>query len=256
MQLKTVGTLQDLVEAIADELRPWKLPKSQVLKAIRDEIEDFKTNPFVSQGPDAGFRSQNRQYAEQLIEALKRAAELLASPPPGFFHTAIVETKEFTDPSPDLTGQPLLPGFSNIEIGELPDRIEGQNRLTSFVISRHPRPSFRNLQVCSHALAYASSACDRAHKLADVHDQILAWIKYCETTIHSAAGNHGNQIHLKSNAARSALCIMEKLSTKRPSAGTRNTPFCIVASLFFEAVTGERESNLQHHCKEALREFG
>jgi hypothetical protein len=52
----------------------------------------------------------------------------------------------------------------------------------------------------------------------------------------------------KIRTAFTAWSIFDDVSDKRPAAGNRNTSFCIVASLLFEAATG-RSSNLERACK-------
>jgi hypothetical protein len=54
-------------------------------------------------------------------------------------------------------------------------------------------------------------------------------------------------------AAIFALSLMTDLSTKKPAAGDRNTSFCVIASLLFEATTGDLEPNLEYACKRWLR---
>jgi len=54
-------------------------------------------------------------------------------------------------------------------------------------------------------------------------------------------------------AAIFAQSLVTDLSTKKPTAGDRNTSFCMIASLLFEATTGEREPNLEYACKRWLR---
>jgi hypothetical protein len=45
--------------------------------------------------------------------------------------------------------------------------------------------------------------------------------------------------YIKKNAALFALFLITDVSTKIPAAGDRNTPFCVIASLLFEMITGE-----------------
>jgi hypothetical protein len=60
-------------------------------------------------------------------------------------------------------------------------------------------------------------------------------------------------IHKKQSTAVVALCLMVEVSTKYLAAGTRYTPYCVVASRLFEIITGEHEPNLQYACKRVLR---
>jgi len=72
----------------------------------------------------------------------------------------------------------------------------------------------------------------------------------CEEIIAAPARRADDK---KALAAIYALSLVTNLSTKKPTAGDRNTSFCMIASLLFEATTGEREPNLEYACKRWLR---
>lgn|SRR5262249_23374085 len=59
--------------------------------------------------------------------------------------------------------------------------------------------------------------------------------------------------HKKPLVALLAELLVTDVSKKKPTAGDRNTSFCVIASLLFEAVTGEHEPNLEYSCKRWLR---
>jgi hypothetical protein len=51
-------------------------------------------------------------------------------------------------------------------------------------------------------------------------------------------------------AAFAARLLMKNLSTKKPTVASEgNSPLCVIASLLFEAVSGERERNLVVACR-------
>jgi hypothetical protein len=61
--------------------------------------------------------------------------------------------------------------------------------------------------------------------------------------------------YLKEMTAIQAVGLMTQTSTKIPTAGSRNTSFCIIASRLFEIVTGQPDASLLRACKYVLRQM-
>jgi hypothetical protein len=94
---------EDLIEEIAYQLRPWMCSKSDVLAKIRDAIEELKCE--LAKGPDPwrGFCSKNREYANNILNAIDNLKKQLTAPPESFFRGLLnadqpEEIKELNSP--------------------------------------------------------------------------------------------------------------------------------------------------------------
>jgi hypothetical protein len=74
----------------------------------------------------------------------------------------------------------------------------------------------------------------------------------CEKVILNAPGAYPGQDYRQIHIAIYAIHLMLGLSNERPTAGTPDTPYCMIASLLFEATTGKSERNLLRTCKRML----
>jgi hypothetical protein len=192
---------EELIQAIADELKPWKHAKNDVLAAIRKTIENTKL--WVPIGPPkppkVGFRTENKRYALALHATLATLDYQLAAAPHGFF-----------------------------------------------VGLNHADGDCEDIGVTEQ----------KKVEVAHLRFQIRTLAKGCEKQILNPAGAHPRSDRAKSAVAFEALVLVIKLSKKKPAAGSRRgsrvTPYCMVASLLFEAVRGESECNLERACKRML----
>src|SRR5690242_10360562 len=73
---------EDLVFSIVQELQPWTRPKSDVVAAVYQTIEELREQ--LTEPPDIGFRSENIQIAREFISIVDYAVQHLARLPPTF----------------------------------------------------------------------------------------------------------------------------------------------------------------------------
>jgi hypothetical protein len=75
--------------------------------------------------------------------------------------------------------------------------------------------------------------------------------------VHCQAGadNQPNADQVKLWCVRSALNLVLGFSECRPSAGSAKTSYCVIASLLYESVTGEKELQLRRICQDVLRPY-
>jgi hypothetical protein len=194
--MKSAATQEELVRAIADELKPWKHAKNEVLAEIRETIENTKIwipSPIgPPKPPKVGFRTENKRYAQALHATLATLDYQLAAAPYGFF-----------------------------------------------VGLNHDDGDCEDIGVTAQKKA----------EVADLRVQIRTLAMGCEKQILNPAGADPRSDRAKSTVAFQALVLVIKLSEKKPAAGSRNTSYCMVASLLFEAVRGLSDCNLVRACK-------
>jgi hypothetical protein len=75
---------EELVWLIANEMKPWKHPKRQVLATVRRAIDALRRLLAVKT-----FSNKERQHAEKLLLAINKIDELIFAAPPMFFSSAV-----------------------------------------------------------------------------------------------------------------------------------------------------------------------
>jgi hypothetical protein len=227
---KTVGsavarsTLEDIVWSIADELRPWKCSEPDVLAKVRKAIDEFQE--VSARPPNIGYRNENRQTAQDCIEVLNKAEKQLAKLSPEFI-TSLAHATYF-DPTFVVT---CMKDW---------DELERRKDQAAELLSK-------DWTELLERTAIFAERCERV---------IYAPIRLISDSGEAVDGDPTGVVSkigfIKDRAAICALLLITDVSTKIPAAGDRNTPFCVIASLLFEMITGERESNLLRACKSVL----
>ena len=84
---------EDLIEEIGYQLRPWRCSKSDVLAKIRGTIEELQREFAKAPDPWRGFRSENKDYANNILRAIDNLKKQLAAPPESFFKALLNATQ-------------------------------------------------------------------------------------------------------------------------------------------------------------------
>lgn len=71
----------------------------------------------------------------------------------------------------------------------------------------------------------------------------------------AGADNQPNADQVKLWCVRSALNLVLRFSECRPSAGSAKSSYCVIASVLYESVTGEKELQLRRICQDVLRPY-
>jgi hypothetical protein len=176
---------------------------------VRKLIDDLCTNPQ----PLTGNRKNNIDYLNDLRNGIKRFKGLLRRAPAPIIRSVLF--------SPEFA-RPLL---------------ETQGTAGDF------NPKLRNY------LAQKKPA--RLTQLVEILDWLDA---QCEETARLDLGAHGAAAHLKLHAATASCAAIDSSIAFYPErklsfSCSRTSKYCKIASLFFEAVTGERESDLRRACE-------
>jgi hypothetical protein len=207
---------EEFVHPIADALKPWNCSEIEVLAKVREAIDDVVKDRIGQWGLfDTGARQENKRYAQSLLDDVNKLRERLAAVSSGFLVS--------------LAAQELDTGIA----------------------------TFRNENV--EAALPAFFACLDAHEekprkeLIELSETLVKLAAQCNKSIRNPAGPPPNSGVEKIRTAFTALFLMLQTTKKSPTAGNRNTPFCLIASLLFEAATGQRDPNLERACKYALR---
>jgi hypothetical protein len=229
---KTVGSalatsrtaLEDIVRSIAAELRPWKCSERDVLAKVRKTIDGFREDS--AHPPDIGYRNENRQTAQDCIEVLDKAEKQLAKLSPEFITSLAFAT--YFDPTFVVTCKK--------DWDELERRKDQEAEILSKDWTELLERTARFAERCKRAIfAPTRLTSDSGEPVDGDPTGFVSKIRY-----------------KKEMAAVFALLLITGVSTKIPAAGDRNTPFCVIASLLFEMITGEREANLLRACKSVL----
>ena len=76
--------------------------------------------------------------------------------------------------------------------------------------------------------------------------------KVCARAINPGLGNHPNYDHAKHMSAHFACELLNELSQNKVT-GTKDGPFRVITSLFYEAVSGQRNADLKRACDGVLQ---
>ena len=208
------GLREDLVESIADELRPWRHSESHVFVEIRNTIESMRREWCdLAKAPEIGFRSENKQRAKRIVDALKVVERATASP--SFIASLLASSEEFK------SAELALMDTAESELADL-DKL------------------------------WIKKKKEVAEELVEFSKRATKLVKQCEKMIINPPGIDARSGYQQTHVACGALILWLELSMKRPTAGTCNSKFCTVASLLWEAITGECERNLQRSSKGLL----
>ena len=91
--------LEDYVRAIADLMKPWRFPESDVFVAIQEELEDMRRN--FPETPEMGVRSENKRRAERVIDAFGELYRATASQ--SFIASLVYSSEEYRSAELALT---------------------------------------------------------------------------------------------------------------------------------------------------------
>jgi hypothetical protein len=208
---------EEFVHAIADALKPWNCFETEVLAKVREAIDKVTEDRAGQWGLfDVGTRQENKRYAQSLLDDLNRLLKRLAAAPSGFFMS--------------LVEQELEAGIAAFKENKI---LEAALHSFFACLDEHEEKPRKELIELSEKLAKLATQCNKS--------------------ILNPAGPPPNSGVENIRTAFTALFLILDTSKKPPAAGDRNTPFCLVASLLFEAATGEHEPNLERACKYALR---
>jgi hypothetical protein len=190
-------TPEDFVRAIADLMRPWKVPEGAALEAVRREIED----PWYTRtdSPEMGFRSENKQDAEDLVDALNVVERVTAKST--FIASFVQSSQEFH------SEQEALTETAEWELEDL------------------DRPWIKKNK-------------EAAKELVSLHQRAARLKKQCQKIIANPPGEDPRSGYRQREVVCGALLLWLEHSTKRPTVGN-NSEFCRFASLLWEAITGD-----------------
>jgi hypothetical protein len=213
------------VRSIADELQPWKFSERDVLAKVRKKIDEFREDS--AHPPDIGYRNENRQMAQDCIVVLAKAEKQLAKLSPTFIKCLARAT--YFDPTFVIT---CRKDWEELYLQRMDQEAEILSKDWTELLERTARFAER----CKQAIFTPIRLVLDSGELLDDDP----------TGVRSQIG------YMKERAAIFALELITDVSTKIPAAGDRKTPFCLIASLLFEIITGECESNLLRACKSVL----
>ena len=188
---------EDFVRAIADLMRPWKVPEGVALEAVRREIED----PWYTRtdSPEMGFRSENKQDAENLVDALNVVERVTAKST--FIASLVQSSQEFHSEQEALTEK------AEWELEDLDGLWIKKNK-------------------------------EAAEELFSFRQRAARLKKQCQKIIANPPGEDPRSGHRQRVVACGALLLWLEHSTKRPTVGN-NSEFCRFASLLWEAITDD-----------------
>jgi hypothetical protein len=167
----------------------------------------------LAKTPEIGFRNENKQRAKRIVDALNVVERAITSP--SFIASLLASSEEFE------SAQLVLTDTAEWELEDL-DRL------------------------------WIKQKKEVSQELAEFSKRATKLVKQCEKMITNPPGSDPRFGHQQHDVACGALFLWLELSRERPTAGTYNSKFCTVASLLWEAITGERERNLERACKRLL----
>jgi hypothetical protein len=203
-------TPEDFVRAIADLMRPWKVPEGAALEAVRREIKD----PWYKRtdSPEMGFRSENKQDAEDLVDALNVVERVTAKST--FIASLVQSSQEFHSEQEALT-----------ETAEW--ELEDLDRLW---IKKNKE--------------------EAAEQLVPLRQRATRLKKQCQKIIANPPGEDPRSGYRQRDVVCGALLLWLEHSTKRPTVDS-NSEFCRFASLLWEAITDDPR-NMEYACRKLL----
>ena len=190
-------TPEDFVRAIADLMRPWKVPEGAALEAVRRQIEDPWYTPTDS--PEMGFRSENKQDAEDLVDALNVVERVTAKST--FIASLVQSSQEFHFEEESLTKK------AEWELEDLDCLWIKKNK-------------------------------EAAEGLVPLRQRAAKLKKQCQKIIANPPGEDPRSGYRQRDVACGALLLWLEHSTKRPTVDS-NSEFCRFASLLWEAITDD-----------------
>jgi hypothetical protein len=190
-------TREDFIRAIADLMRPWKVPEGAALGAVRREIED--TWYMRTDSPEMGFRSENKQDAENLVDALNVVERVTAKST--FIASLVQSSQEFHSETKALMEK------AEWELEELDGLWIKKNK-------------------------------EAAEELVSLRQRAARLKKQCQKIIANPPGEDPRSGYRQREVACGALLLWLEHSTRRPTVGN-NSEFCRFASLLWEAITDD-----------------
>jgi hypothetical protein len=180
---------------------------------VRRRISDLCTAP----PPFTGKQRENVEYANEVRGQIDNLVRTLESPPSGFFSSALFGERFWA-----LLEQDQESGRTAIEF----------NPQTQSYIAQEPM----RLKLFFEELNRIRSRCDKIIALK--------------------LGQHGNVAYRKEHAAIASCEILETVASNTGTALRLNDSptgsLCLIASLLFEAATGEYDADMRRQCKAVL----
>jgi len=165
---------------------------------------------------DVGSRKDNKEYAEQVLATLETLVKQLGAAPKGFYWGLVLRSSQVGLWRPKQPKGGLL--FELLNAG----------------------PSIQ--------------------QTSGLFDELLTQVsrlrEQCKAVILNPIGSDPRSDPRQYWTAYVAFSLMKRLSTEEPKISSHgNTPFCIVASLLFEAFSGERECSIIVACRHVYQHF-
>jgi len=217
-------TPEDFVRAIADLMRPWKVPEGAALEAVRRPVESPEgaaleavrreiEDPWYTRtdSPEMGFRGENKQDAEDLVDALNVVERVTAKST--FIASLVQSSQEFHSEQEALT-----------ETAEW--ELEDLDRL------------------------WIKKNKEAAEELVLLRQRAARLKKQCQRIIANPPGEDPRSGYRQRDVACGALLLWLEHSTKRPTVDS-NSEFCRFASLLWEAITDDPR-NMEYACRKLL----
>ena len=158
----------------------------------------------------------------EISHAVRREIALLRSTIPGFFdRKAIRKTRD--------NARAVITTIARLEeqLQEVSPLLWMRLQLGAVLeVAAEPSPVERLL----HALRDVRAECQAAADALPGTDQVKLW------------------------CVRVAMRPMLRFSAKRPAVGSDASPFCTIAGLLYEGVTGEKDQSLRRVCKQVLEQ--
>jgi hypothetical protein len=205
-------SLAELVQSIADQLKPWKANCPK--RQVLAEIHGTIEGLREATNISVGSRSENKQYAKMILATLEALVKQLAAAPKGFHLSLLLRSSQLGlwRPPKQTTGELLF------ELLKARPGVEQTSGLFNKLLP-----------------------------------QVFMLSQQCQAISLNPIGSDPRSDPRQYWAAYAALSLMKQLSTKKPTTSRDgDTPFCIIASQLFEAVTGEQR-NLLRACRSMRR---
>jgi hypothetical protein len=186
-----------------------------VERHVRRRINDLRTAPL----PFTGNQKKNVEYANEVRRQIDKLVRILKKPPSGFFSSA-------------LFGERFWSLLDRQEQEAERTAIEFNPQTRSYIAQEEPV----HLKLFAAELNRLRSRCDRIIALK--------------------LGQHGSVEYRKEHAAIASREILEAVAsntgTELRLTDSPTGKFCLVASLLFEAATGEHNADMRRACKPIL----
>jgi hypothetical protein len=210
------GRLREIVEEIVDHLRPWKDRKDndEVTAEVNSELRlVLRSAPSEAASFD---RTQIRTHARQLDDALLNLEMSLAAPTWDLLYFLFVSQAPVT-----MSEDGVLMTADGVPMPTLLPSME------DILNARYEREDVFRAEL------------NRLRKM-------------CARAVDTGFGLHPNFDRVKRLSASTAHDLMRALSNRKIT-GTKDDAFRAIASLLYEAISGQRDADLKRACDSVLR---